>query len=209
MEWLNGIFQAIKLPIKFIIGMVLFIAVLFLLPQEILIYFGIFQIFENYRGYFSLVFLGGIVFLLLNIVIYFVNLIKLQIGSNNKIRNQKILNKKINTYILELDSTEKAILREFILGGKNTIELPVTNAAISTLIAKNILHVTGNYQKNTIYGALRPIKINDYVFTILKPKMIDIPYDTISQVTEKDFYKFSEMRPDFIVDLERFRKYLG
>jgi hypothetical protein len=209
MDWINGILQAIKLPIKIIFGIVLFILVLFILPEQLVLFFGLSNIIKNYRGYFSLVFIGGIVFLGLNIFIYLLNGIKKKIKQINYDNNQKKLNLKVVGFINSLDSVEKSIIREFILGGKNTLELPITNASVSTLLSKNILQIAGSYQKNTIYGILSPIKLNEYIFSVFNPRMIDIPYDNISDVTEKDMYRFSEMRPDFIRELERFRKYLG
>lgn len=212
MDWLNGILQVIKLPIKFIIIIVLSISIVLILPNSFLISFGIDKILNNYKGYFSLALICGIVYLSVNIIIYIIKKFKQKRKRIQEKTKEQLINKAINKSITELDSTEQGILREFILSGQNTIELPVTNASVAALLQKNILIFAGNYQKNTILGILKPLKLNDYIFDVLNPKMINIQIDSFGELRtlkENDWQQFRRKRPAFMNELDRFRIYLG
>ena len=212
MDWISGIFQAVKLPIKIIVGIVIFIFLLLIIPEELILFLGIESILNDYRGYFSLVFIGGFVFLIINFSLLLFRYIQKKIHQKNSKEKIERLKGDLMISIESLDTIEKGVIREFILSGQNTIELPITNASVSSLLSKNILSIAGNYEKHTIFGILKPLKIYNYVFEILRPDHIDIPLQSLDHgenLSEQEMRRLSELRPDFILKLDRFRQYLG
>ena len=148
--------------------------------------------------YISIAFIGSISILLINFFIKIVNYFK-----------QRYLTKKLKKLLLEnlvkLDPHEKAVIREFYIQGRNTIELPIDNQVVAGLTKKSILIQVGTRVLSTTYGLLCSLGINEYASELITYDMIDLPGHDLS---EQERQKIKENRPRFIVEIESFNKFM-
>lgn len=209
MNWINGVLAAIKLPTKIISGICLFAFVLISLPLNITKQLGLDVFINLNKSNISLIFLGSLVFLIVNIFLYLIKKVSITINNFNEKKDIEVRINIAKKYIENLDSIEKGILWEFIIFEKNSIELPITNASVSTLIKNNILIITADYRKKTIFGSLTACKINEHVISIIQPKHLGIEKDNFESITHNEVNHLYNSRPNFLLELEKFRKYLG
>jgi hypothetical protein len=118
----------------------------------------------------------------------------------------RALNKKRQfiQYIKRLDENEKAVLREFIIQGQNTIEMPVEDKTVSGLIHKGILEQIGSKGEYSVRGLMLPVMIPFSSKKRLNPKMLGMP----PVLNEETRNALSESRPKFIAEMAGFYKKL-
>ena len=104
------------------------------------------------------------------------------------------------TRLQSLDASEKSVLREFYIQGKNTLQLPVDHPVIAGLISSGILCGVNNLGKMSIAGMLTSMKILDFVREKITLDMIDLPIGVPSQ---QQIAFIRENRPQFMDTLER------
>jgi hypothetical protein len=106
--------------------------------------------------------------------------------------------------IKRLDEDEKAVLREFIIQGQNTIEMPVENKTVAGLIHKGILEQLGSKGEYSVRGLMLPVMISFGSKKRMNPKMLGMP-PVLNDETRKSL---SEARPKFIGEMAGFYKKL-
>jgi hypothetical protein len=163
--------------------------------------FSLSPFISQYKQYISLIFLGSIAFLFVNIIGYMISFMKRRSKTNSK-RIKRIIDTKIEM----LDPHEKAVLREFVIQGKNTIKMPMDNPIVAGLLANHIIEQVGNMGQPTIYGLLINFKISDYALTKINTQIIEIPDREPTEIERREIL---ERRPEFMKKLSRFSEYLG
>jgi hypothetical protein len=97
-------------------------------------------------------------------------------GVFNYIRNffySKQIKKEYKILINNLDDYEKAVLREFYLYNKNTLEFPYDDAIVTGLVDKKVLYFASQFGSSIMLsGKNATFKINSYI-----KKIIDIQKD--------------------------------
>jgi hypothetical protein len=97
-------------------------------------------------------------------------------GVFNYIRNffySKQIKKEYKILINNLDDYEKAVLREFYLYNKNTLEFPYGDAIVTGLVDKKVLYFASQFGgRIMLSGRNATFKINSYI-----KKIIDIEKD--------------------------------
>ena len=93
--------------------------------------------------------------------------------------------KKFEMRVRTLDRIEKSILREFILAGQKSVEMPIDNPSVSGLLDKNILVMNRQFGNSSIMnGMWTSLSINESVMEILEPSDLDLSEPPTEQEIE-------------------------
>jgi hypothetical protein len=116
--------------------------------------------------------------------------------ANKYIYSELWKKRRIKKYIVLLNNSEMAILREFFIQGKDDIKLPINNPDVAGLIDKGILKVT-----NLQFIDVLPIGIVRYVYISYEAKQL-VSSKSIGWPegprTRQDLIDIKETRPQFI-----------
>jgi len=204
MNWINYVITIIKLPVKFIVGIALFAGSLFILPKTFLERLKLDAFLDEFGTFIGIAFYAAAILILINIVIAMIDAIKKKISAKkNKeiLENKKAqIEKKIRTM---LDPHEKAVLREFIIQAKNTIEIPIDHHVVSGLLNSGVIEIAGEYATgNILIGLLTPVRLSEVAQDLIysNPMVIEI---SNREPTEAEKQNILNRRPDFIRQLER------
>lgn len=204
MNWINYVITIIKLPVKFIVGIALFAGSLFILPKTFLDRLKLDAFLDEFGTFIGIAFYAAAILILINIVIAMIDAIKKKISAKkNKeiLENKKAqIEKKIRTM---LDPHEKAVLREFIIQAKNTIEIPIDHHVVSGLLNSGVIEIAGEYATgNILIGLLTPVRLSEVAQDLIysNPMVIEI---SNREPTEAEKQNILNRRPDFIRQLER------
>ncbi|MBE0393879.1 super-infection exclusion protein B [Flavobacterium sp. PL002] len=187
-KYLKAIFDLNKLPTKFffllsaVSGFVLFIDEGFLNKKLF-----IDNLKDKYGWVLGIIFIISTGLVLVNFVIWIFKTIQ-----------RKILmtkwKKKFAERVKNFDRIEKSILREFILNGQKSIEMPIDNPSVSGLLDKNILVMNRQFGNTSIMtGFKTSLSINETVLEILELKDIDLS----EQPTELEIRFAKDNRPEW------------
>ena len=117
----------------------------------------------------------------------------------------KLLNRKYNKQILKsinkLDPNEKAVLREFYIQNKNSLDLPYDDSTVRNLINKRLLIVVSQMGQMNIGGMLFPMKLNEIIVSHIDESILGTSHLT-SEMDKKNF--ILKNRPNWIVEQEKF-----
>ncbi len=109
---------------------------------------------------------------------------------------------RIRFGIRQLDSGEKAVLREFAIFDQNTLELPVEDPVVSGLMQKGILQPTKAKGEYSVAGRVLPVTINPMARKRITPVVLDLPPDWETNPERKKALIMA--RPAFIHEKEQF-----
>ena len=187
-KYLKAIFDLTKLPTKFffllsaVSGFMLFIDQKFLNEKLFLD-----NVKEKYGWALAIVFVLATGLVIVNFIIWIFKSIQ-----------QKILikkwKKKFTERVKTLDRFEKAILREFILNGRKSVEMPIDNPSVSGLLDNNILVMNRSLGNSSIMNGMETsLSINEAVMEILESKDLDLS----DPPTENEIQYAKNNRPEW------------
>tara|TARA_B100000378_G_scaffold203686_1_gene167075 strand:+ start:1040 stop:1624 length:585 start_codon:yes stop_codon:yes gene_type:complete len=187
-KYFKAIFDLTKLPTKFffllsvVSGFILFVDQSFLNEKLFLD-----NAKEKYGWILGIIFILSTGLVLVNFVIWIFKSIQ------RKILLKK-WKKKFTERVKNLDRFEKSILREFILIGQKSIDMPIDNSSVSGLLDKGILVMNRQFGNNSImHGMKTSLSINESVMEILELKDIDLS----DPPTEKEIEFAKNNRPEW------------
>ena len=159
-EIFKGIFDIKKIPTKiflviFIVGTFIFYA-----PQTLVsIHFKEGSEIQIYAYIIYLICSG----------IFIVNCIVGIFNYINSFFYSRQIKKKYKVLINNLDNYERAVLREFYLYNKNTLDFPYDDAIVTGLVDKKIIYFVSQFGSNSIMinGRNAAFKINSYIREII------------------------------------------
>jgi hypothetical protein len=208
MDWINNIIAIIKLPIKIIVGIAIFSGSLFIIPNALLLKLKLNSFVDEFGTFIGIAFYAATVLIIVNIIAFCIKKIKdSYIQKKNKQAAQQSKEKaveKITNKLSLLDPHEKAVLREFIIQGKNTIEIPIDHHVVVGLINSRVIEVASNYvTRNILIGLLTSVRLSETAQNIIfeNPEIIGIPKRKPNEQEKKDVIS---ARPDFIRQIEEF-----
>jgi len=185
LENIKALFDLTKLPAKFfflfavISGFILFAA------DEILETIQLTILKEKYGWIVGLVFVLSAGLVIVNLVIWLYNYL------DRKIRLKKI-KKEFGESVKSLDQHEKAVIREFVINGQSSIEMPIDDPVITGLLQKNILKINKQFGNSFIMsGRFAPVSLNKYAEKVMESKDIDLS----EKPTEDEIEFASNNRP--------------
>lgn len=168
-KYLKAIFDLTKLPTKFffllsaVSGFALFVDQKFLNEKLFLD-----NVKEKYGSILGIIFILATGLVMVNFVIWVFKTIQRKF----LIKKWK---KKFAERVQNFDRFEKSILREFILNGQKSVEMPIDNPSVSGLLDQNILVMNRQFGNNSIMTGLKTsLSINESVLEILELKDIDL-----------------------------------
>lgn len=204
MSWIDKIIAILKLPFKFIVGIAIFAGSLFILPRTFLERLKLDSFLDQFGTFIGIAFYAAIILIFVNIAVFIINTGKRKISQKRK--NKLLENKKAqvsNKISSMLDPHEKAVLREFIIQGKNTIEIPIDHHVVTGLLNSGIIEIAGQYAtRNILIGILTPVRLSQTAQKIIYSdlELIEIPN---REPTESERQDILNRRPDFIQQIER------
>lgn len=188
-KYLKAIFDLTKLPTKFffllsaVSGFALFIDQKFLNEKLFLD-----NVKEKYGSILGIIFILATGLVIVNFVIWIFNTIQRKL----LIKKWK---KKFAERVKNFDRFEKSIMREFILNGQKSVEMPIDNPSVSGLLDKNILVMNRQFGNSSIMTGLKTsLSINESVMEILELKDIDLS----EPPTKKEIEFAKNNRPEWI-----------
>ena len=202
MAILDSILSALKLPVRIIVGIALFAGLLLILPQQLVVIFRLRPFIDQFGTYIGIAFLAAASLLVTNILYLVGKWIKGKLQKRNTEEKLTARKSQVQKKILfQLDSHEKAILREFIIQGKNTIKLPMDNSVVAGLIQSGVIRMVGQFAQPTIYGLMASFSLSEYAIGVLQPECLDLPN---REPTPQEIQRITSERPAFVLRMQRF-----
>ncbi|KGN74381.1 hypothetical protein HQ47_04845 [Porphyromonas macacae] len=183
-NFLQKLFDIKKIPTQLILVVWLSSFLILSFSESLITKLNLQEFLRDYGKYIGISFILSSAFLLVVLFSYITRSISKKI-SRTKIK------KKVLENIGSLDFREKAVLREFYINNRYTLELPFTDDAVVSLLNKDIIYqasATGTFDS---YGAYFPYTITELARNNLTPMMLDFPQ---RNTTEKDKIRKAEAR---------------
>ncbi len=186
---LEKLFDLKKIPTKFISVIWVTTSILLFAPLSWLTKLYIVQFNTEYGKYLGIIFILSTGFLVISIVSYFIKIL-------NRKKFESRMEAKIDKAVEQLDFHEKALLREFFIQGKNTLQLPIDNDTISGLSNKGIIYQVSNYGFTYYHGAYWAYSITEYAKGLLTPSMLGLTQNP----TEEEKMTIFNNRPQWAIE---------
>ncbi|NNV55030.1 superinfection exclusion B family protein [Limnovirga soli] len=183
-KFFEKLFDIKKIPTKLIFVIWLSSVLLLFVPQRFLTELNITDFLKDYGKYIGITFIISSAFLLVTLI-SFVS----QHFSRNNYRNK--IKKSILRDIMYLDNHEKALLREFYINGKHTLQLPLDNETVVGLVNKHIIYQASGTGFTFLHGIYFPYSMTEVAVENLKFEMIDFP----TEPTEDEKRRILNERP--------------
>jgi hypothetical protein len=189
-----------KIPIEIVLSAFFIICVVLLcIPDHFVIVLKLedfLNIYGNYIGIAAIA--SGMLLAILIIRRVFLYLrISIQTAKKEKTREKAIRN-SINT----LDNYEKAVLREFFIQKRNTVQVPEEDTAVVGLLKKGIISTVGDPKFLLGVGWVYPVSLSPSVQAILSgsnPQIIGFPP---GEPTPEKIREINNLRPNFVWRIE-------
>jgi hypothetical protein len=191
MEVFEKIIAILKLPLRFIFTIAFILGLILFLPQKILNKLMVTEFVNDYGKYLGILFLISSGYLLVSFIIWSYRRITLY-------RADKVFQKNINSVLCNLSLPDIYLLREFILQGKDVIEVPYENTEFISLYNKNILNIASNNLRSYIFGSFVTVTINPMVKKYVTTDLLKLPNGEPSQSELNDI---KNHRPEFLTSL--------
>jgi len=162
-------------------------ALVLALPTQMLSTTGLAEIVADYRAYLSIVVIAGIA--------YFAALLVVQLLQNiieKHADNESMI--KIEKMVRLMNSSEQAVVREFIFQKKDTISLPLEVASVANLVDNCILVPALNSQEIIGSGSKIKLCINIKARQLLDHKALGFPD---GKMTDQQVQALKDARPAF------------
>jgi hypothetical protein len=105
------------------------------------------------------------------------------------------MKKEFQDVLKQLDTKEKAVLREFALQGQNSISVPYDDTVVSGLIDKGILKFNKQLGNSFLAnGTNVSMSLTNYVSKIITPEMLGLH----NSLTEEEINHIEQLRPEWI-----------
>lgn len=185
-KFLDKLFDIKKIPTKLLFVIWLSSGLILFVPQNFLTKLNLADFLKDYGKYIGIAFLVSSAFLLVILINYL-----------GKLITRKRLTKKIRSSILKdikyLDMHEKALLREFYINNKQTLQMPLDNETVVGLLNKHIIYQASSTGFTYLHGIYFTFSMTEIVSDNLTPELIDLPQNP----TEEDKRRIISQRPNW------------
>lgn len=187
MENLKALFDLTKLPAKFFFLFSVLSGFVLFADESLLKKVHLEKLNDSYGWIIGLVFISTSGLIIVNFVIWLFKKI------TNKIEFIKIKNEYIER-LRNLDGHEKAVLREFYINQKSSIEVPMDDSTVVGLIRKKIIFVNQQFGNGFIMNGMDvSVSMSKYVEKNLKLEDIDFK----ENMTEDEIHFIKSNRPQW------------
>jgi len=161
---------------------------LLLIPNDWIVVLRLEDFMNDYGKFIGIGFIGSVALLISTAL-------KRTLEWLQKARKEASMKKAVRSSLDTLDNYEKAVLREFYVQRKHTIELPVENPTVAGLLQKGIISVVGEYSENVFgVGRLFPFSLSSFASAVMNPQLVDFP---TGELTREQHYEIQQSRPSF------------
>jgi hypothetical protein len=189
---LEKLFDIRRIPSKFIFVIWLSCALILFAPETFLRKLNLNDFLKDFGKYIGISFVLTSAFLFVT----FFNFV-------NKLIVRKRVTKKLKERVLReiqnLDSHEKALLREFSIQGKTTLQLPLDNDTVVGLLNKGILYQASSTGFTYTHGVYFPYSISATAFDNLTLQLLELPENP----TDDDMHRILNERPSWAKEKSR------
>ncbi|RXK86866.1 super-infection exclusion protein B [Filimonas effusa] len=165
---LEKLFDLKRIPSKLLLIFCIISAFVLFAPKGFIerLYLNDFK--KQYGLYIGITFLGSLSFLIAALFTY--------LGKRyTQQKNIEKVKKRILNTIRHLDFHEKALLREFYINNKRTLQLPMDNDTVSGLVNNNIIYQVSATGFQYVHGIYYSFSITEYANEHLSFDLIDLP----------------------------------
>ena len=202
MEWFSKLIEWLKLPARIIAFIALMSCAFLFLPSKIIETLKLQDFIDLYGKYFGVVFIVAssyLLFIFLGFVFSKVKSMFINLKNNkNAKENSKIKKQQIQSALCDLTQSEKCLLREFYLQGKDVIKVIYANEDVISLINKEIIYYASKCGERYIFGTVVNVRLNDYVKKSLSLPLLGLP----AEPTKIDLERCVKERPAFIWQIQ-------
>jgi uncharacterized membrane protein len=177
MDFILRILDVAKVPTKIVALVFLVTGCLLLFPNEWIKALEIEEFTKDYGKFIGIIFLVSVVLLALTTM-------EKTLVWRRGARRRAAIEKSIRSTIDDLDYSERAVLRQFYIQGKNTIELPLDNPVVEGLLEREIIYIVGHSAKISMVGRLVSVNLSPLVSRLLNPQMLGIPSRKLMKESE-------------------------
>src|SRR6266536_411183 len=185
-KFLEKLFDIEKIPTKLLFVICLSSALILFVPERSLAKLNLTDFLKEYGKYIGIAFLISSAFLFVTLISY--------VG---RIISRKRLTKKIKKSILKdikyLDIHEKALLREFYINGKQTLQMPLDNDTVVGLVNKRIIYQASTAGFTYLHGVYFSYSMTEIALDNLTPELLDLPQNP----SEEDKHRIASQRPSW------------
>jgi hypothetical protein len=186
-NFLDKLFNLTKIPTQLVFVLWLSASLVLFVPERFLIRLNLNDFLEDYGKYLGIIFIICSAFLLVALI----NNIKNAIDRHRIITDAKHI---ILQSVICFNVHEKALLREFFIQNKDTLQLPFDNDTVVGLVNKHILYQASDIGFTYTYGPRFPYSITKFARKKLTNEMIDLPRNP----TEEDKRMLIKNRPSWV-----------
>lgn len=191
-KFLEKLFDIKKIPTKLLFVIWLSSGLILFVPERFLTKLNLTDFLKDYGKYIGIAFLISSAFLVVTLVNY--------IGRRI---SRKRLTEKIKKSILKdikyLDIHEKALLREFYINGKQTLQMPLDNDTVVGLVNKHIIYQASSTGFTYLHGVYFPYSMTELALDNLTPELLELPQNP----TEEDKHRILSQRPNWAKEKSR------
>lgn len=221
MDWLSKVLVVHKIPFQIVLWLTLVSGVLTIASDEFLKSLRLHALLQDHGTYVGLAFLLSGSLVVINGSAWLIEkkteakrrlaLQQEEAAQRAREERQEVerrdeIRRRLVNSVAALDPAEKAVLREFWIQGKNTIELPQTDATVAGLEGKGIVEQQGTFGYQALCGFVFPYAIADDARPVVSPEKIDLPQGTL---TDNDRRRLRQTRPAFVGDIRRHHELFG
>lgn len=184
-----------KVPTTLLLVLLFSSGVLLFAPEEFLSQLNLTEFKEEYGKYIGITFIVTSAFLSVAVFSLAFQVLRKTIWKSG-------FKRKIEESIRTLDPHEKALLREFFIHRKKTLDLPAFNETVIGLQNKGVINQMSSNGLVYVHGAYFSYCISDYAYRFLSSQILDLPDDP--NPTESDIRRIHDNRPQWAIDKARF-----
>ena len=189
---LSKLLDLLGAPARYFVAIAIATSLLLFLPPELLKRAHLDEFVQQYGGWIGAFWLASVTLAVLNGLHRLTTFI-------SGFRTRGAATRRALASLTSLDHEEKSVLREFFLRGRNTLKLPVTDAAVASLLKKGVLTQVGALGEGSAAGPLVSLAIAESVSSVLTREHIGIPEGDLS---DAQIEALKRRRPAFTAAVE-------
>ncbi len=189
---LEKLFDLKKIPVKFIFVIWISSSIILFVPEQALTKLNLKDFLSDYGKYLGIIFIICSGFLIVTIS----NFITKKFSLN---KYEKKLQSTILKNLNDLNIHEQALLREFFIQDKHTLQLPMDDETVIGLENKRIIVRASDVGFTYIHGAYFPYAITNFAKNNLTDVILGFP----ENMSESDKINIIESRPNWAKEKTR------
>jgi len=192
-KFLEKLFDIKKIPTKLIFVIWLSSSLILFVPDRFLTKLNLKDFLKDYGKYIGIAFLISSAFLLVTLINYL-----------GRVTARKRLTQRIKKSILKdigcLDIHEKALLREFIINDKKTLQMPLDDETVVGLVNKHIIYQASANGFTYLHGIYFMFSMTEIVSENLTSEMLELPV----KPSDEDRLRIISERPNWAKEKSQF-----